>query len=230
METVFVLPNVRLGRLFGADIELHASFFLLALLFAAMTVSGRGWDALPMMGAFYLSGFASVLVHEYGHIFVARLHAVDCRKVTLHGLGGLAHLDEELGRPRAAFLVAFAGPVTSMILAGLLWTASWVTESYQIAWLLFHLALINVVIALFNLIPAYPLDGGRMLHALLQTLMSKDRADTLSGIASQSLGVAMVVGGILLGLLNVVIVGAALFFLAPYSLGRGWLYRKRERT
>ncbi len=219
--------NIRLGRLFGADIHLHSTFFLFALLFSVMTASERGWDDLPLMGAYYLVGFVSVLIHEYGHIFAARLHGVDCRKITLHGLGGLAHLDEELDRPRAEFLVALAGPVTSMILAILFWCASAAMTSAQVAEFLANLALINLVIACFNLIPAYPMDGGRMLHAALRALVRRDLADTLSSIVAQALGAGLVVFGFTHGLVNVSIIGALLFLLAPSSLGRGWLFRKR---
>lgn len=219
--------NIRLVRLFGADIHLHSTFFLFVLLFSAMTVSGDGWEALPLMVAYYLSGFASVLIHEYGHIFAARLHGVDCRKITLHGLGGLAHLDEELERPRAEFIVALAGPVTSMMLAILFWVASGLVTSLSAAEFLANLAVINLVIAVFNLIPAYPLDGGRMLHAGLRAVVSKDLADTLSGLVAQVLGAGLVVFGLVHGLVNVSIIGVLLFLLAPSSLGRGWLGRKR---
>lgn len=218
--------NIRLVRLFGADVHLHSTFFLFVLLFSAMTVSEHGWDALPLMVAYYLSGFASVLVHEYGHIFVARMHGVDCRKITLHGLGGLAHLDEELDRPRAEFLVALAGPVTSLILAILFWIASGAVPSVRVGEFLANLAVINLVIACFNVIPAYPLDGGRMLHAGLRACLSKDLADALSGIVAQVLGAGLVVFGLSYGLTNAIIIGALLFLLAPSSLGRGWLSRR----
>lgn len=219
--------NIRLVRLFGADVHLHSTFFLFVLLFSAISVSEHGWDALPLMVAYYLSGFASVLIHEYGHIFVARLHGVDCSKITLHGLGGLAHLDEELERPRAEFLVALAGPVTSQILAILFWTASGVVPAPQGGEFLANLALINLVIACFNVIPAYPLDGGRMLHAGLRALLRKDLADSLSGAVAQVLGAGLVVFGLIHGLINVTIIGALLLLLAPSSLGRGWLSRRR---
>lgn len=222
--------NIRLGKLFGADIHLHFTFFLFVLLYSATTVSGRGWDALPLMGTYYMAGFLSVLIHEYGHIFAARLHGVDCRKITLHGLGGLAHLDEELERPRAEFLVALAGPVTSKILAILLWLASGVVSSPQGAEFLADLAVINLAIACFNLIPAYPLDGGRMLHAALRAVVGRDLADTLSSIVARLLGAGLVVLGLVYSLVNVAIIGVLLFLLAPSSLGQGWFSgRCREK-
>jgi stage IV sporulation protein FB len=220
--------NVRLGRLFGTDIHLHVTFFLFVLLFSATTVSGRGWDALPLMVTYYLAGFLSVLIHEYGHIFAARLHGVDCRKITLHGLGGLAHLDEELERPRAEFLVALAGPVTSLILALLLWLASGAISSARGSEFLGDLAVINLAIACFNLIPAYPLDGGRMLHAALRAVAGRDLADTLSSIVARLLGAGLVVLGLLYSLVNVAIIGVLLFLLAPSSLGQGWFSGKRR--
>jgi stage IV sporulation protein FB len=220
--------NIRLGKLFGADIHLHSTFFLFVLLFSAATVSGRGWDALPIMGTYYLAGFLSVLIHEYGHIFAARLHGVDCRKITLHGLGGLAHLDEELERPRAEFLVALAGPVTSLILAVLLWLASGTMSSAWGSEFLADLSVINLAIACFNLIPAYPLDGGRMLHAALRAVVRRDLADTVSSIVARLLGAGLVVLGLLYSLVNVAIIGVLLFLLAPSSLGQGWFSGKRR--
>lgn len=219
--------NIRLVRLFGADIHLHSTFFLFVLLFSAMAVSEQGWGSLPLMVAYYLSGFAFVLIHEYGHIFVARLHGVDCRKITIHGLGGLAHLDEELERPRSEFLVALAGPVTSQILAILFWIASEVVPSVWGREFLANLAVINLVIACFNVIPAYPLDGGRMLHAGLRACLRKDLAAALSCIVAQVLGAGLVVFGLIYGLVNVTLIGVLLFLLAPASLGRGWRPRKR---
>ncbi|NTF17770.1 hypothetical protein G6L37_05105 [Agrobacterium rubi] len=222
--------NPRIFRLFGADVHLHATFFIFAALF--LTLNGRdlGWTEVAVLGLYYMSAFASILVHEYGHIVVARLHGIDCRQITLHGLGGFAHLDEAPGVPRDEFLIAVAGPITSLLLAALLYLAASAAPSDVVGVFLHGIALINVFIAVFNLVPAYPLDGGRMLHAVLQVYLSKPMADTVASAVAQALGVGLIAFGWHYSYMNMMLIGVILFFLTPSALGQGWMWKITRRS
>lgn len=227
-----MFSNPRLFRLFGASVHVHSTFFIFAAIFYWLQIKAHpetpGW----LFIAYYLCAFASILVHEFGHVFVARLHGIDCRKITLHGLGGLAHLDSAPSRPRDEFLIAFAGPVTSLLLAGVLWGVSTIAPAPGFQDFLQTLVFVNVMIAAFNMIPAYPLDGGQMLHAVLRIFFSSAASATAASVIAQMLGVGLVVAGWHFGLMNMIIIGALLFFLSPSSMGRKgvWSLGRRNAT
>lgn len=222
--------NFRIFRLFGADVHLHATLFLFAALFLWQSAADQGWEAAWEFGGYYIGVFASILVHEFGHVFVARLHGIDCRKITLHALGGLAHLDAAPDRPRDEFLIAFAGPATSAVLAGVMWAASSGVTAPGIIDFLTTLAVVNVLIAVFNFIPAYPLDGGQMLHALLRSFLDGSLAAIIASAVAQVLGVGLVAVGWQFSMMNMMLIGSLLFFLGPASLGRSWTWRSASKT
>lgn len=215
-----MFSNPRLFRLFGASVHVHATFFIFAAIFYWLQIKAHPATPVWLFIAYYLCAFASILVHEYGHVFVARLHGIDCRKITLHGLGGLAHLDSAPSRPRDEFLIAVAGPMTSILLAGLLWGASSMPLSPGFQDFLQTLVFVNAMIAAFNMIPAYPLDGGQMLHAVLRVFFSPAASATAASVIAQMLGAGLAVAGWHFGLMNMIIIGALLFFLVPSSMGR----------
>lgn len=220
-----MFSSIRLFRLFGAQIQVHPTLFLFAALFVTVHVRQTGWESMPLLGAFYVAGFLSILIHEYGHIFVARLHGIDCRTITLHGLGGLAHLDSAPRQPRDEFLIALAGPVTSLLLSGVLWFVAGMNVSPTVAAFSTHLSAINLFIAGFNLLPAYPLDGGQMLHAVLRRFLPTPAADRASSISAQLFGAGLGVAGYAIASMNMMLIGAILFFLAPSWLGQRSILR-----
>ncbi|MFN6962130.1 MAG: M50 family metallopeptidase [Pyrinomonadaceae bacterium] len=164
-------------------------------------------------GAAYLAGvvtalafFASVLLHEVAHAFVARLEGADVVEIVLHPFGGLARMKQEPETPRAEFRIAAAGPAASFLLA-LVFLASMAAagglEAALIVYVCFLLASFNFLIAVFNLFPGYPLDGGRLLRAYLwRSGRDIDEATVLTGRAGQLIGGAMVVLGLVLALLR----------------------------
>jgi stage IV sporulation protein FB len=150
------LPSWRLGSLFGFPIRIHLSFLLL-LGFVMLSMGGLVGLAMVLMVA------SSVLVHELGHALVARHLGVPVTGIGLHFFGGAAELQGLARRPGDEIAIAAAGPAVSFALAG---------SGYALASLTgvgaFGLfALVNLVLALFNLVPAFPSDGGRILRALL---------------------------------------------------------------
>lgn len=167
--------NLRVGNLFGIPFFVHVSwFFVLALvtfnfgsgLFAQFPwLGGQAW-LLGLVAGLLL--FGSVLLHELGHSFAARQQGIGVNSITLFLFGGLASLEDEAETPAGAFWIAIAGPLVSLILfaaLSLVLTSSWITG--PMATIVGLLAYINLTLALFNLIPGLPLDGGNVLKAIV---------------------------------------------------------------
>lgn len=172
--------SLRLGRLFGIPVGLHWGALVMAALFTANLAT----NALPVMApdtALWLRltvgvggvivFLASILAHEFGHAVTALRHGIGVSGVTLWLLGGVAKLERQAPSARAEFLVAVAGPATSLVLglffAALAVIAEAVAAPAMAVAVLIWLAGINLILAVFNLLPAAPLDGGRVLAAAL---------------------------------------------------------------
>jgi Zn-dependent protease len=168
--------TLRTGRVFGIELKLDYSWFVIFLLIAwslarhYLPTTHPGWPAgiyWAMGGITALFSFVSVLAHELAHSLVSKAYGVPVRDITLFLFGGAAEIDGEPRRPRDEFLMALAGPVTSLAVAasfGFLRSVS-LPFSAPLHALSGWLAWINVGLALFNLIPGFPLDGGRVLRA-----------------------------------------------------------------
>ncbi|NJM69927.1 MAG: site-2 protease family protein [Scytonema sp. RU_4_4] len=168
--------TIRVGNLFGIPFYIHPSWFLILLL-VTLSYSGGlaaqfpqlgGGLALPLGLLTALLLFSSVVAHELGHSFVAIRQGIDVKSITLFIFGGLASLERESKTPAEAFWVAIAGPLVSLVLFGILTAIGLVaTPTGPLAAILGLLASINLALALFNLIPGLPLDGGNILKAIV---------------------------------------------------------------
>ncbi len=172
------MPNGwRLGRVFGIPITIHYSWLFIFALVVWSLVS----DYLPMHHPGITGGanwawaivaallfFASVLAHELAHSLVARALGIPVDGITLFALGGFSALKRDATRPRIELAVALVGPLTSLALAALLWLAwrALLPVSMPAAAVAFYLAYGNAALGIFNLIPGFPLDGGRVLRAV----------------------------------------------------------------
>lgn len=170
--------NIRLGKLFGIPFYVHPSWFLVLGLVTWSYGSGIA-SQLPglAVGLPWILGlvtalllFASVLAHELGHSLVAMRQGIPVRSITLFLFGGLASLEQESKTPSEAFQVAIAGPVVSFLLFGLLSLLGQAIGTGIGAEILGVIASVNLALALFNLIPGLPLDGGNVLKALVWKL------------------------------------------------------------
>lgn len=202
-------------KILGIDVKFDLTFLLVLPLFTYL-LGGRLPDyanflgmreqATGLMGGYtpYLIGFLaasglflSVLVHEFGHALTARIFGVRTRSITLWLLGGLAALERIPEQRGAEAVVAIVGPLTSFALAGLLAlvyvaipmdAASWVVAAKIIVGIL---SVTNLALAIFNLIPALPLDGGRVLRSLLALVMDRTKATLAAGVVSKVLAVGL---------------------------------------
>ncbi len=167
----------RLGSAYGIPITIHYSW----LFIFALVVWSLASDYLPMHHPGITGGanwagaivaallfFASVLAHELAHSLVARANGIPVDGITLFALGGVSELKRDATRPRIELAVALVGPLTSLALAALLWLAwgALLPLSMPAAAVAFYLAYGNAALGIFNLIPGYPLDGGRALRAI----------------------------------------------------------------
>ena len=151
--------SLSLGRIAGIPVRAHWSMALVALLFGVNLAAALG--IVPGVLA-VVAFFASILAHELGHAFTARRYGVNTESIDLWALGGVARLDRESPSPRADGLIAVAGPLTSLAI-GVVGLALWVaTSSPVLGWV----GLVNVALAVFNMLPGAPLDGGRVLRAI----------------------------------------------------------------
>ena len=170
--------GVSIGRIFGIPLRLHFSWFFIFALVTWALVASYFPDVYPnwSLMASILTGiitsllfFGSVLLHELMHSVVAIASGIPVKSITLFIFGGVSQITEEPTKPKIEFKIAIAGPLTSIILGGFFWAIFYfVPESLEyIKAVSFWLSLINLMLGAFNLLPGFPLDGGRVMRALL---------------------------------------------------------------
>jgi Zn-dependent protease/predicted transcriptional regulator len=205
--------HITLFRLLGFEVKVDLSWLFLALLIAWSLARGFFPATYPDLATatYWWMGIAgvvglvvSIVLHELSHSLVARRFDLPIRGITLFIFGGVAEMEGEPRSPRAEFLMAAAGPVASFVLAGAFMALSGAARAVGLAepvvGVLGYLALLNVILAVFNLVPAFPLDGGRMLRAGLWARKGDITAATRQAARiGGGFGIVM----IFLGLMNV---------------------------
>lgn len=171
--------SLRLGKVFGIPIGVNYTWFII---FAMVTLSlatayfpsrYSGWSMATVWGVGLLTSllfFGSVLFHELAHSVVAMAWGIPVKGITLFIFGGVAKIGREPERPLAEFLIAIAGPISSLLLAlffGALWMGGQASGFAPLAGLGLYLAGINLSLALFNMVPGFPLDGGRVFRSII---------------------------------------------------------------
>jgi Zn-dependent protease/predicted transcriptional regulator len=223
-----------LGKILGIPIRLHLSWFLIAALITWSLAAGYfpqnnpGWSTPTYLAIGVFASilfFASVLLHELGHSVLALREGVPVKSITLFIFGGVAQIGREPPTAGAEFRIAIAGPLTSLGLAALFGGLGLVLAEYAVvAAPLAYLGRVNLVLAAFNMIPGFPLDGGRVLRsALWQFGGSFEKATRWAAIAGQ----AVAFGFIGLGLLQLLAGGATNGLWLAFI---GWYLNNAART
>lgn len=179
----------RVGRIAGIDIDVHATFALLILYVAIVEYQqSRSVASVAVTVAFLLVVFASILAHEFGHALTARRYGIATRGITLLPIGGVARLDRLPSKPQQELAIAIAGPLVSLaiglalyLVLRLLGTPAVVGDiASSGGGFLARVMWVNVAVVLFNLLPAFPMDGGRVLRAALAIKLGAVRATTIA--------------------------------------------------
>jgi stage IV sporulation protein FB len=196
--------SLNIGTIAGTAVRVHVTFLLfLAWIFGAGWVAGGpevAWHVL----AFLVLLFACVVAHEFGHIFTARAFGVFTPDVTLLPIGGVARLERIPEKPYEEFLVAIAGPLVNVVIAIALIVVAGaqvnIGDLYAVespdASMIDRLAAVNLFLAVFNMIPAFPMDGGRVLRALLAVRFGFVRATKIAAFIGQGVAFALGVIGV----------------------------------
>ena len=209
-----------LGSIGGTAIRIHVTFLLFLVWLGAIYYREGGASAAWQGTALIVLIFLCVLLHELGHVFAARRYGIKTRDVTLWPFGGIASMEQMPEKPGHELIVALAGPAVNVVIAAglLLWLGprlnpETLTEIENPAVsLAAKLAGANIMLVLFNLIPAFPMDGGRVLRALLAMWMGNARATELAAAIGQGFAVLFAVLGIFYNPMLIII--AVFIFLA----------------
>ena len=166
--------------------------------------AGHGWLQGAWGALFILALFGCVVLHEFGHALVARRFGVSTKDITLYPIGGIASLEGMPEKPAHELLVGIAGPIVNLVIAALLWfylkmsgqsfDLSAMTGSHDMVQIpfLWSLFFANIILAVFNLIPAFPMDGGRVLRALLSFFTDRTKATRIAAGLGQMLAIIFV--------------------------------------
>ena len=204
--------QIKLGTIFGVELGLHYSWIVIALLItfslaAQFHAVNRDWSDGVVWGTAIVTGllfFACLYAHELSHALVARARGLPIHKITLFLLGGVAQMEKEATDPKTEFWMAIVGPITSGALGVLLLEfarlAGWSAGTHPLTpgtALLVWLGYINLLLAAFNMIPGFPLDGGRVLRAILWWIMgSVERSTKAAARVGQVIAVLFIAYGI----------------------------------
>lgn len=213
MERNAMNAQIKLGRVFGIEIGLHYSWIIIALLIA-FSLAGNfaqvnpNWSQGTIWSAAIITAilfFFSIVLHELAHSLVAKSRGLPVRSITLFALGGVSQIEKESADPKTEFWMGIVGPITSLVIgficlaiaAALGWTVN-VSQPTPVLAVLGWLGYINITLGVFNLIPGFPLDGGRVLRAIIWWVTGKaDKSTKIAATVGHFVALAFIVFGLL---------------------------------
>jgi Zn-dependent protease/CBS domain-containing protein len=223
--------SLRIARIAGIDIRIHYTWILIFVLITwSLAVSYfpteyPGWDGAvywitSMVAALLL--FVSVLIHELAHSIIAKSRGLPVKSITLFLLGGISNLENEPENPGLEFMVAISGPLSSLALAGIFWGVgiSGMAEPEPVKATVNYLVIINILLAAFNILPGFPLDGGRVLRSIIWgTTGNLQKATNIASVVGQVFGWLMIALGVFWALGGNLMSGIWLIFIGWFLNG-----------
>lgn len=196
--------SIKIGRILGINVYVHLTFLLLLAF-----VGFSNWMQHRMLGSaingvlFLMSLFLCVLLHEFGHALAARRYGIGTHDITLLPIGGIARLERMPDKPSQELLVAIAGPLVNVVIAGGLLIGLVIKGNWQLSpqsmftgSVIDRLIVINVLLVVFNMLPAFPMDGGRVLRALLAFKLTYGAATRIAATIGQAMAVVFAIVGL----------------------------------
>lgn len=213
--------SITVARAFGSEIRIHLTFLLLLIWIGAVYYQQGGANAALFGVVFISSVFACVLLHELGHALAARRYGIRTPDITLLPIGGLARLERMPEKPMQEIVIAVAGPLVNVVIAAVLIvglgglpTTEIDIGQTTITGFLGQLAAVNVILVLFNLIPAFPMDGGRVLRAVLALNMNRARATRIAARIGQVIAVGFAAFGFASGNFILILIAVFIYLAA----------------
>jgi Zn-dependent protease/CBS domain-containing protein len=236
--------SYRIFRVFGIDVRVHVTFVFIVAYFAY--IWGVVEEPGGLLGALYgvllvLLLFILVVIHELTHSRVAQHYGIQVKNITLLPIGGLSAMEEIPEEPRKELAISIAGPMSNLIIMAIMlaflplvvdwgsltfssvFTSKMFERSLSGAYL--YILVINGFLAIFNLLPAFPLDGGRVFRAFLAMQVGRARATRIAVVVGQALAVGMAVYGFFSGGIILILVAIFIFFGAQGEGGQGEMQR-----
>jgi len=221
----------------GSRTFLHPTFFILPAFFVLPDLIAGDTDGAMTAAWLIFVSFSSILLHEYGHIFMARHRGIPTGDIYLHFFGGVANLGPDMGRGRNEVLVALAGPAVNVVLAGLSAAGAAALKmagmggslGYEAA---FGFCMVNLIIMGFNLMPLFPMDGGRVLRGSLWGLLGRRRATMIAVVIGWLVALGVAVAAVILGqyLLIALVLIMVLAGLAELKAAGGFQWHEERKT
>lgn len=223
----------KLGRLFGIDLFIHWTFWILLLFWTLSGLGEAGIAGGATAAAFILALFTCVVAHEYGHALTARAFGIPTHDITVLPIGGLARLSKLPEKPVQELLIAVAGPAVNAVIFGFLFVCIAAAAISEELWqfsspgsgLLVNLMIANLALVVFNLLPAFPMDGGRVLRSLLAMRLPYLRATEIAARVGRWMALVFLAAAFAYGQL-----GLALIALFVFAAGTAELFEARRRA
>lgn len=227
---------MKIGSVAGIGVYIHWTFWLLIAVYMMSAFSNQGWEAALYAGAFILSIFGCVVAHEFGHAGAAAYYGIPTADITLLPIGGVARLKRIPEKPIQEFVIALAGPAVNVVIAAVLFvlvvagivvsgaapglgSENLATESLgRSMQFMDQMIAANVFLVLFNLLPAFPMDGGRVLRSLLAMRMSHLRATQIAARVGRWMALLFVVLAVTTGPWTLLLIAGFVFLAGTAEL------------
>lgn len=190
----------------GIPVEIHYSLTVLIVFLFIFQIFSSGLSSAIIYTSLLMCLFVSVLLHEFGHAIMAARFNIPTKKIMLIPFGGIALIDGRDLTPRSEFFIAIAGPIVNLIISIFFGAIAYFSSIYFI----YYIVAINMIMAIFNMIPAYPMDGGRVVRSILELYFGRKRATKLAVAISTVISILFIIAGAMSGWISLFVIGVFL--------------------